>query len=238
MLEHLLNEMQVKADQEKAKILQRFFKTQKGQYGEGDLFIGLTMSIQREIAKKHSNLPISKIKKLLNSEIHEHRMTALIILTNKYKKASKERESATLQEIVNFYLKNTKKINNWDLVDLSCPKILGDYFLDKDKKIFYRLANSKNIWEKRISIVSTLTFIKNNKLGDTLKISEILLNDKNDLIHKAVGWMLREVGKKNQGVLLDFLRSNYKNIPRTTLRYSIERFPKEKRKNILKGKFS
>lgn len=238
MLDYLLKEINSKADPEKAKILQKFFKTSKGDYGEGDIFLGLTMPIQRSIAKKYTTLPISKIQKLLNSEIHEHRMISLIILTNKYNKASKEKNLNLQQEIVNFYLKNTKKINNWDLVDISAPNILGDYFLDKDKKIFYDLASSKNLWEKRIAIVSTLTFIKKNKLGDSLKISEILLKDKHDLIHKAIGWMLREVGKQNSEVLLDFLKTHYKELPRTTLRYSIERFPKEKRKEILKGKFS
>lgn len=238
MFSNLTHEIQSKSNPEKAKIYQRFFKTGKGEYGEGDIFLGLTVPQQREISKKYSSLALSKIQKLLDSKFHEHRLTGLLILVSKYKKYSSKKDEELKKEIINFYLKNTKKINNWDLVDLSAPNVLGDYLLDKDKKILYNLAKSKNLWEKRISIVSTLTFIKKNNLGDTLKISEILLRDKHDLIHKAVGWMLREVGKKNKRILLDFLKTNYQEISRTTLRYSIERFPEEERKKILKGIFS
>jgi 3-methyladenine DNA glycosylase AlkD len=156
-------------------------------------------------------------------------MTGGIILVNKYKQADKKFK----QEIFNFYLKNAKKFNNWDLVDVTCTHIVGNFLLDKNKKTLYDLAKSKNLWEKRISIVSTFEFIKNNQFGDTLKISEILLKDKHDLIQKAVGWMLREVGKRDAKILRDFLKTNYLKIPRTTLRYAIEKFSKEERKRWL-----
>jgi 3-methyladenine DNA glycosylase AlkD len=238
MLSQLLDEIKSKSNPEKAKVYQRFFKTGKGEYGEGDIFLGLTVPEQREISKKYTSLSLSKIKKLIDSKVHEHRLTAILILVNKYQESFKEKNEELKKEIVNFYIKNSKKINNWDLVDLSAPNILGNYLLEKDKKVLYSLAKSKNLWEKRISIVSTLTFIKNNSFGDTLKISEILLKDKHDLIHKATGWMLREVGKKRKEILIDFIKTNYEKIPRTTLRYSIERFPKKEREDILRGKIS
>jgi 3-methyladenine DNA glycosylase AlkD len=229
MLEQLIQELEKKSSKEKAEISQRFFKIKKGQYGEGDIFIGLTMPEQRQIASRYQNLSLSQIQRLLNSKIHEHRMTGGIILVNKYKQADKKFK----QEIFNFYLKNAKKFNNWDLVDVTCTHIVGNFLLDKNKKTLYDLAKSKNLWEKRISIVSTFEFIKNNQFGDTLKISEILLKDKHDLIQKAVGWMLREVGKRDAKILRDFLKTNYLKIPRTTLRYAIEKFSKEERKRWL-----
>ncbi len=231
MLNSLISELQEKSSKEKAELYQRFFKTGEGEYGEGDVFIGLTMPQQREIAKKYFNLSLPKIQELLKSKIHEHRMTGLIILTEKYKK-SNDREK---ENIFGFYLKNTKHINNWDLVDLSAPNIVGDYLLNKDKKILYDLVHSKDLWEKRIAIVSTYTFIRAGEFEDVLAISEILLEDKHDLIHKAVGWMLREVGKKDEDVLKIFLKGNYKKIPRTTLRYAIEKFDEGERKRILRG---
>lgn len=226
MLNQLISELQDHASSEKAKIYQRFFKTGKGQYGEGDIFLGLTMPKQREITRKYITLSLPKIQKLLNSKIHEHRMAAGIILTHKYKKNP--------EEIFSFYLKNAKKFNNWDLVDVTCPRIIGEFLLNKDKKPLYQLVRSDNLWEKRIAIVSTCTFIKHNQFEDTLAISELLLKDKHDLIHKAVGWMLREVGKKDQQVLNKFLKQHYKDIPRTTLRYAIEKHPEEERKKWLK----
>ncbi len=229
MLKKLTKEIEMLYSKEKAERSKRFFKTGKGEYGEGVIFLGLNMSEQRKIAKNYLDIPLSKIKKLLNSKIHEYRMVAGIILVEKYKKNS--------EEIFNFYIKNTKKFNNWDLVDVTCPKIVGNFLKNKNKKILYSLANSKNLWEKRISIVSTYPFIMDNQFADSLKISEILLSDKNDLIHKAVGWMLREIGKKDEAILKDFLKINYKKLPRTTLRYAIEKFPKTERKKWLKGNF-
>lgn len=233
MLRELLKELEKFSDKEKAELYQRFFKTGKGEYGEGDVFIGLTMPLQRSIAKKYLNLSLPKIQELLKSKIHEHRMTGLIILTEKYKKSSEQDK----ENIFGFYLRNSKNINNWDLVDLSCPNIVGNFLFNKNKKILYDLVNSGDLWERRIAIVSTLTFIKKEEFEDALAISEILLDDKHDLIHKAVGWMLREVGKKDADVLRNFLKGNYKRIPRTTLRYAIERFEEGERKRVLRGEF-
>jgi 3-methyladenine DNA glycosylase AlkD len=172
------------------------------------------------------------LQKLLSSKIHEYRLVALLILVQKYKSAD-AKALADKKEIVDFYLKNTKNINNWDMVDLSAHKILGEYYLDKDRKIIYMLARSKNIWERRIAVLTTFQFIKNNQFEDALKIAKMLLNDQHDLIHKAVGWMLREIGKRNQKVEEKFLMKYYKSMPRTMLRYAIERFSEKKRKFYL-----
>lgn len=218
------------ANPEQAKILQRFFKTGKGQYGEGDIFLGIKVPEQRKVAKKYLDLSLKEIQEMLSSKIHEHRLTSLFILIEKYKKSNDNEK----KKIFDFYLKKTKNINNWDLVDLSAPNIAGDYLSDKSRGILYKLAKSKNLWERRIAIVSTYAFIRNNQFEDTLKISEILLNDKHDLIHKAVGWMLREVGKRNQAIEEEFLKKHYQTMPRTMLRYSIERFSEGKRKFYMK----
>jgi 3-methyladenine DNA glycosylase AlkD len=230
MLSKIKKEINSLKSPEKAEILQRFFKTAKGEYGEGDIFLGINVPVQREIAKKYKNLENKDIEELLKSKIHEHRNIALIIMVLKYPKQK--------EEIFNLYLKNTKNINNWDLVDISAPKIVGNFLLDKDKSILIKLAKSKNLWEKRISIVSTMELIKHNHLETTIKISEILLEDKHDLIHKAVGWMLRELGKKNKKMLRDFIKKHYKKMSRTMLRYAIEKFPEEERKKYLYGKFN
>ncbi len=229
MLNQIKKDFQELANKEKAKILSRYFKTGRGQYGEGDIFLGITVPEQRKLAKKYINLSLKDIKKLLNSKVHEHRFTALEILVMKFEKADEN----TKKNIFNFYLKNTKNVNNWDLVDTSAPHIVGEYLLNKDKFIIYKLAKSKNLWERRIAILSTFKFINNDKFVDTLKISEVLLNDNNDLIQKAAGWMLREVGKRNQEVEEKFLMKYYKKMPRTMLRYAIERFSEEKRKFYL-----
>ena len=231
MLQELIKEIQKNYSKERAEHSKRFFKTGVGEYGEGDIFLGLSVPKQRVLAGKYSNLSMSQIQKLLDSEIHEYRLIAGLILIKKFEKDP--------EVIFNFYIKNARRFNNWDLVDLTAPRIVGNFLKDKNKKIIYNLARSKNIWEKRIAIVSTLYFIvKENNFSDTLKISEIILGDSHDLIHKAVGWMLREVGKRNVEVLKDFLKINYKKIPRTTLRYSIERFSEEERKKFLKGNFN
>lgn len=233
MLNELIKEIQSKANPEKAKLLQRFFKTGKGEYGEGDIFLGLTVPIQRIIAKKYKDISLPKLQELIKSKFHEYRLIALLILTYKFEKANEK----TQEEIFNFYLKNTKYINNWDLVDLTSTRVMGKFLFEKDKKILYKLVNSKDLWEKRISIISTLYFVSKNEFQDALTISELLLKDKHDLIHKAVGWTLREIGKRDKEVLRKFLRQHYQDLPRTTLRYAIERFPEEERKKWLKGEF-
>ena len=229
MLSQLKQDLNKLEHKEKAKILQRFFKTNKGEYGEGDIFLGIKVPEQRKIANKY-DLNLKQIQELLSSKIHEYRLTALFTLIQKYKKANQTEK----QEIFNFYLKNTNNINNWDLVDLSAPKILGDYLLNKERTTLYQLAKSNNLWENRISILSTYQFIKNNQFEDTLNISKILLTNKHDLIHKAVGWMLREIGKKDLQILERFLKQHHKQMPRTMLRYTIERFSKAKRKVYLR----
>lgn len=226
----LENDLKKVQNRKKAEIYKRFFKTAKGQYGEGDKFLGLTVPQQRKLSLKYKDLSTGDLKNLLSSSIHEYRLTSLLILVNKYKKA----EDKEKKEIFEFYIKNTKHINNWDLVDLSCPNIVGDYLLDKEKDILYSFSESNNLWKKRISVISTYTFIKNSQFEDTLKISMILLNDQHDLIHKAVGWMLREVGKRNQYKEEEFLKKYYKKMPRTMLRYAIEKFEERKRKFYLK----
>lgn len=228
-----LREIKKSSDAERAGNLTRFFKTGKGEYGEGDVFLGITVPTLRLISKKYQNLELRDLQKLLDSKIHEHRLSALMILRFKYSafdKASADKQKS----IVKFYLKNTKKINNWDLVDLSCHYILGNWLLDKDRKILYELAKSKNLWEKRIAIIATFAFIHENQFDDTLKISSILINDKHDLIHKAVGWALREVGKKEKKTEINYLDKHYKTMPRTMLRYAIERFSDNERKHYLK----
>ena len=218
------------ANSGKRKILQGFFKTGRGQYGEGDIFLGVVVPDTRKIAKEFANLPLSEIKKLLYSKIHEERLCALLILVAKFAMAN----LAEKKEIFDFYIKHVRQVNNWDLVDLSAPRIVGGYLLDKPKNILYKFVRSKNLWEKRIAIVSTYTFIKNGEYQDTLKIAEILMHDRHDLIHKAVGWMLREVGKKSNKILKAFLKKFKTKLPRTTLRYAIERFPEKERKEYLK----
>lgn len=218
-------------DPEQAKNLQRFFKTGKGEYGEGDVFLGIKVGPQRSVARKYSEtLSISDAEKLLKSKIHEHRLVALLVLIEKYKKADEKGK----KEIYEFYLKNTNRINNWDLVDLSAANIVGDYLIDKNKDVLYKLAKSENLWERRIAIISTHAFIMENMFDDTLKLSELLLDDKHDLIHKAVGWMLREVGKRDQRAEERFLKKHCRKMPRTMLRYAIERFPERKRKSYMK----
>ncbi|MBI5066129.1 DNA alkylation repair protein [Candidatus Woesearchaeota archaeon] len=229
-LKEIRKEFKQHSNKSRAEIGQKFFKTKKGEYGEGDVFLGSTVPEQRKIAETHKDLPIKYIEALIRSKIHEERLVALFILIKQFQK-NKDKK------LVNFYLSHRNRVNNWDLVDSSADKILGQAILDglKDKWLLYSLAKSKKLWDKRIAIIATFQFIKNNKFEDTLKISEILIKDEHDLIHKAVGWMLREVGKKNQDVLKDFLKKHYKQMPRTMLRYAIEKFGEEKRKKYLTG---
>jgi 3-methyladenine DNA glycosylase AlkD len=229
MLDKIKNEMLQLSYTNRAKNLSWFFKTGKGQYGEGDLFLGIPVPEQRKVAKKYADLSLGDLQELLNSKMHEHRFTALVILISKYRKA----EENGKKEIFDVYLKNTENVNNWDLVDLSAPRIVGDYLLNRERSILYKLAKSDSLWERRISILSTFTFIDNNDFEDALNISELLLRDEHDLIHKAVGWALREIGKKNQNVEEQFLAKHYLQMPRTMLRYAIEKFDEKKRKKYL-----
>lgn len=237
-LKQLNQELEKLSNPRKAILLQRFFKTGKGQYGEGDIFLGINVPEQRKIVKKFKDkINSADVQILFNSKIHEKRLIGLLSLIEHYKTACKNKDREKERKIFEFYLNNAKNnnINNWDLVDLSAHKIIGNFLLDKNRKILYQLAGSDNLWEKRISVISCFAFIRKNDFKDSLKISEILLKDSHDLIHKAVGWMLREIGKKNQEAEEEFLKKHYKNMPRTMLRYSIERFGKEKREKYLKG---
>lgn len=228
-------ELAVLANPEKARVLQRFFKTGIGEYGEGDVFVGASVPDLRKLAKKHSSLSLNQLSPFLKSKIHEERLTALLILLEKFNQA-KDSENER-KKIFDFYLKHTVFVNNWDLVDLSADKIVGAYLLEqKNKSLLQKLANSSNLWERRIAIISTFAFIKQNSFNETLKVSEILLEDNHDLIHKAVGWMLREIGKRNLAIEEKFLKAHCKKMPRTMLRYAVERFPEEKRKFYLGGK--
>ncbi|MFH1307110.1 MAG: DNA alkylation repair protein [Candidatus Micrarchaeota archaeon] len=229
----LKKELNFLTNKKQAKILQKFFKTGKGEYGEGDKFLGIKVPVQRKVAKKYSGLELAEIGKLLDSEIHEYRLTSLFILIDKFEKGESEEGK---KKIFNFYLQNTKGVNNWDLVDLSAPKICGVYLLGKkeERGVLYKLTKSKNLWERRIAILSTYAFIKNNEFEDGIKISEMLLKDKEDLMHKAVGWMLREIGKRNLGEEERFLKKYYKKMPRVMLRYAIEKFSEKKKEFYMK----
>ncbi|NLM20826.1 MAG: DNA alkylation repair protein [Peptococcaceae bacterium] len=226
-------ELNKHADPEKANFLPNFFKAGPGGYGEGDKFISVKVPVQRKVAKKYyKTLSLEEVELLLRDPIHEYRLTALIILVNKFEKAKTERERKSIKD---FYLKNISFVNNWDLVDSSADKILGAYLFDKEKDILYGFAKSDNLWENRVAIISTFYFIKNEEFEDTLNIAKILLKHEHDLIHKAVGWMLREVGNRNFDIEFNFLREHYKNMPRTMLRYAIEKFEPELRNKFLKG---
>lgn len=216
-VENELNKYENPAD---AIFLQRFFKTGDDEYGAGDVFIGLRVPLTRKIAKQFASLSLVQIEKLLESPVHEHRLCALIIMTNQVKKADEPHKKA----IYNLYIKRTDRINNWDLVDVSCRDIVGGYLMNKSRQPLYKLAKSTSLWERRIAIVSTWQFIRVGQINDTLAIAKLLLSDNHDLIHKAVGWMLREVGKKDTIALKKFLDKYSSVLPRTTLRYSIEHF--------------
>ena len=229
----VVNALKLVATEERRKVNNWFFKTGKGEYGYGDIFLGVNAPDLRRIAKKFSQeISLQELTELIRSPIHEVRLCALIILVNKYQKEDSDK-------IYRYYLKHLNSVNNWDLVDTSAPHIVGDY-LNKNpekSKILLEFSRSENLWIRRISIVSTLAFIKNNEFNKTLEIAKLLLNDDHDLIHKAVGWMLREIYKRDEVLIKRFLRQNYAQIPRTTLRYAIERMDKEERLLYLKGNF-
>lgn len=229
-LTELKKDLQKIASPERQKASLWFFKTGAGQYGEGDRFIGVAVPGQRKIAQCYAALSINDIEKLLYSKIHEHRLVALFILVEQYKKGDQK----TKKTLYNFYLRHIKQVNNWDLVDSSAHLIVGDYLINQPRKILYRLAKSNNLWEKRISIIATFAFIRHDDFNDSLEIAKILLTADHDLIHKAVGWMLREVGNRNQPVEEKFLKQYYQKMPRTMLRYAIEKFSKTKREFYMK----
>ena len=235
MLNKLKADLRKFGSSEKAKIYERFFKTGPGQYGEGDQFIGVTVPETRSVAKKFQELPFVDLQKLLHSPTHEERLCALLILIEQFQSASRRSDESTKEKIYNFYLANTGYINNWDLIDLSADQIVGRYLQDKPKDILKKLALSDSVWERRAAILSTFHFIKSGEPKYTLELAEMLLNDSHDLIQKAVGWMLREVGKRcSEKILTDFLDKHASQLPRTALRYAIEHFPKEKRQKYLR----
>jgi 3-methyladenine DNA glycosylase AlkD len=233
MLQNFSSIIRSHANPEKARLLQRFFKTGKGEYAEGDIFLGLVVPIQRKISKQFKDITLNDVITLLHNPIHEHRLIALFILIDQYKRGNEQKKKA----IFDIYMDNTKYINNWDLVDLSAPNIVGAYLFDKDYTTLYAFAKSTDLWKKRIAMLSSFMDLKYKRFDRALKIAEILVNDSHDLIHKAVGWMLREMGKR--GGLKeeeDFLMKHGKTMPRTMLRYAIERFPEKKRQKYLKMK--
>ncbi len=233
MEEKIKEEIRQYGTPEKAKILQRFFKTGKGEYGEGDIFLGVSMPQQGSIAKRFIFLSISEIESLLRSPEHEFRMVALLILVYQYEKGDTQKQ----QEIYDFYLSHTQWINNWDLVDVSAEHIVGTFLQEKDKSPLFHLAQSAFLWERRISIIATFSFLKKKKPKTTLAIAEILLSDSHDLIHKAVGWMLREIGKRcSTEEEKEFLDHYASKMPRTMLRYALEHFSEEERKKYLSKK--
>jgi 3-methyladenine DNA glycosylase AlkD len=210
-----------------------FFKTGKGGYAEGDRFLGIRVPVLRKLVKEYPDLTLPQMTSLLRSKYHEERLLAVLMLVAHYNKS----DDSDKQRIYDLYLKNTRYINNWDLVDSSAEHIVGAYLMGRDKAPIYTLSHAESLWERRISIMSTYHFIKKNEFRDTLRISKILLNDKEDLIHKAVGWMLREIGKRDVAKLEGFLKAHYQKMPRTMLRYAIEKFPEKKRQGYLNGLF-
>lgn len=223
----LIEELNSLADKKQAEILSGFFKTGKGQYGEGDTFLGIKVPVVRAISSQYVEMNISDVQKLLSSKLHEIRFAGLVILIKKFDKSS----CSEKEEIVNIYLKNiSNNINNWDLVDLSCPQIVGKYFFEKKEySILFKLAKSNNLWERRVSMISNLYAIRKGEFKTALQIAERLLHDEHDLINKAVGWMLREVGKRDIRIEREFLEKYFRNMPRVTLRYAIERMEKKER---------
>jgi 3-methyladenine DNA glycosylase AlkD len=233
ILNKVISELQLNANPEKGKFLQGFFKTGPGQYGEGDIFLGISVPQQRKVANSFfKDISLIEVQKMLEDKRHEIRLTAVFMLVLKYQKSKAEEQKA---EIAEFYIQNASKFNNWDLVDSSAGQILGAWLYDKDRGKLYAFAESENLWEQRISIISTFFFIRKGDFKDTLKIAENLLRHKHDLIHKAVGWMLREVGNRDFETEFEFLSKHYKVMPRTMLRYAIEKFDENIRQQFLKG---
>jgi 3-methyladenine DNA glycosylase AlkD len=221
--EQLQSELDALGNPADAEFLQRFFKTGEGQYGAGDIFIGIRVPVLRKIAAKYRDLPLNEIEKLLESPIHEHRLSAAIIMAESAKRAN----NVLKKNLFDLYLKRSDRLNNWDIIDISCRDVVGDYLMNKPRDVLVALAKSNSLWDRRIAIVSTWQFIRVGQLDDTFKIAALLLNDTHDLIHKATGWMLREAGKKDEAALKRFLDKHTATMPRTTLRYAIERLHPE-----------
>jgi 3-methyladenine DNA glycosylase AlkD len=228
-----MKDLQRAANSGDAQFLQRFFKTGPGEYGAGDRFLGIRMPVLRRIARAHAGAPLRAMLQLLRSSFHEARLTALLLLVRAYQRG----DDRTRETIFQAYLRNTRYINNWDLVDLSAADIVGHHCLHGDRMILRSLAASELLWERRIAIIATFHFSKHNDYRETIRIARILLRDPHDLIHKAVGWMLREVGKRNRPVLESFLKRHGRTMPRTMLRYAIEKFPEARRQQYLRGEF-
>ncbi len=224
-------ELEGLADPGQAAILQRFFRTGPGEYGEGDRFRGIRVPLLRKIAGKYRHLPLPETGRLLRSAFHEDRLLALLILIEHYNRG----DDTVRGEIHRFYLDHAGRVNNWDLVDASAPHLLGHYLMDRSKDPLTRLAASRVLWERRMAIIATFYFIRQGVYDDTLRVARLLLGDPEDLIHKAVGWMLREVGKREAAAAEAFLQAHYRNMPRTMLRYAIEKFPEARRQAYLKG---
>ena len=231
MIQQIQTELTALADPERAKQQQRYFKTGPGEYAEGDIFRGIRMPVLRGLCKKYKHITLEEAEELLASAYHEDRLLALLLFVELYRKGKAQQK----QQVYESYLRHTALINNWDLVDTSAYHIVGPHLMKRDKAPLYQLARSSLLWERRIAIIATFHFIRQRHFDDTLNLATILLNDPEDLIHKAVGWMLREVGKRHLPTEEAFLRPVYKQMPRTMLRYAIERFPKEKRLRYLKG---
>lgn len=237
--EDVIERLEAVADADNALVLSRFFKTGEGEYGFGDKFIGVTVPKTRKVAREcYDKVDYAQISELVASPIHEHRLVALFMLVERYRKAKKDKDERS--RIVDFYLNSLDGVNNWDLVDLSAPKILGEYLCDgnNDRKVLYDLSESGSLWRQRVAIVSCYTLIKNDDFEDILLLSARHIAHPHDLINKAVGWMLREVGKRNEDLLVSFLSDHYSEMSRTTLRYAIERFEPARRAKFLKGDFS
>ena len=234
LVDELQQELQQRIDLKQQAILQHFFKTAPGEYAEGDIFLGIKVPVLRKLAKKYQKLSLSDIQHLLQNAIHEYRFIALVILIYQYNQANSHHR----QEIIYCYLNHTQYINNWDLVDISAPQLLGNYLLHKPREVLYQLATSPQWWERRIAILATFSLIKHHDFADTLKLATILLHDSHDLIHKAVGWMLREISKRDLATTTTFLQQHYQHMPRTMLRYAIEKFPSEARQFYLKKRIT
>jgi 3-methyladenine DNA glycosylase AlkD len=231
IIKEIRTRLQKLGDRQKARFLQGFFKTGPGEYGDGDIFLGIRVPQLRKLVNEYKTLPAPEVLPLLRSLIHEERLLALLILVRAYAQG----DDPARKQIYGMYLENTRYINNWDLVDVSAPQIVGAFLIDGSRKPLYRLAKSKNLWERRIAVMATFHFIRCRQFSDTLKISKLLLADKEDLIHKAVGWMLREVGKRDLQSEEDFLKKHCRQMPRTMLRYAIEKFSPSKRRMYLEG---